>query len=138
MVVNTATSVFFRYVLRSAVCWSEEVSRYLMVWLGFLGMSLAIKGNEHINITFFINSLSQRARTVVKYVTDIIVLAFLGLVLIHSINHLITVRDQTSVALMLPMYIPYASVTVGAALMILQSVRSMFSAVRRDPRCQKN
>ncbi len=134
MIVNTAVSVFFRYVLHNAIFWSEEASRYLMVWVGFLGMGLAIRDGEHVNITFLVSALPPKMRVAVNYLAEILALGFLVIVLIFSIDQLRTVQGQTSVALMLRMYLPYASVTVGSFLMILQSLRSIASLADRGGR----
>ena len=48
--VLTITQVFLRYVANSPLFWSEELTRYLIVWLTFLGASLGIRHRGHIAI----------------------------------------------------------------------------------------
>ena len=43
LVVIVVLSVIFRYILLSPLTWSEEVGRYVMIWLGFLGASIAMR-----------------------------------------------------------------------------------------------
>jgi TRAP-type C4-dicarboxylate transport system permease small subunit len=132
MIVNTASSVFARYVLQNAISWSEEASRYLMVWMGFLGMSLAMRDGEHVSVVFVVDAMPGSLRRILRYLAQAVSLAFLVLLLIYSISQLSTVRDQTSIALMLPMSVPYAAVTAGAALMVIQSLRRITALVRED------
>ena len=39
--------VFFRYVLKGSLPWSEELSRYLMIWVTFVGASIGVKRGAH-------------------------------------------------------------------------------------------
>lgn len=123
MVINTTVSVFFRYVLNDAISWSEEASRYLMIWMGFFGMSLATRDREHVGITFVVNSMPRIGQIILRYLADLIVLAFLALLIVLSIHQIIGSRGETTAALMLPMTIPYASVTAGGVLMFLQALK---------------
>jgi len=47
--------IFFRYVLKSSLVWSEEITRYLLVWLTFLGFSCNVKTDSLPRITAFIS-----------------------------------------------------------------------------------
>lgn len=131
MVLNTAVSVFYRYILNDAISWSEEASRYLMIWLGFFGMSIATRDRAHVGITFLVNALPASARRVFEYVVDLIVLALLVLLFVLSIRQIYASQGQTTAALLLPMAIPYASVTAGTFLMLLQAVRRTIDLVRQ-------
>ena len=50
MTVIVAVQVFFRYVLNQSLFWSEELARYLLVWLSFLGASVAYRRKAHPGI----------------------------------------------------------------------------------------
>jgi len=132
MVVNTAVSVFFRYVLNDAISWSEEASRYLMIWMGFFGMSLATRDREHVGISFVANAMPPAGRVILRYLTDIVVLSFLVLLVILSIRQIIGSQGETTAALLLPMTVPYASVTAGGVLMALQALRRTIDMIVED------
>ena len=51
--VITIVTVFTRYILNFVPSWSEEVPRYLLVWITYLGAALAVKYKEHISLDFF-------------------------------------------------------------------------------------
>ena len=51
------TSVFFRYVLNNSLSWSEELARYICIWIGFLSASMALRRNMHIGLSYFIDSV---------------------------------------------------------------------------------
>ena len=50
LAVILIAAVFYRYALNNAIAWSEEGSKYLMVWLTFLGAPIALRHAAHINI----------------------------------------------------------------------------------------
>jgi TRAP-type C4-dicarboxylate transport system permease small subunit len=126
MVINIGSSVFARYVLNNSISWSEELARYLMIWFGFFGMALALKKDEHVNITVFINMIKKDyGKIIISYIVYFIVVYFLIIVLIYSFNHLSTLRGQVSPVMQLPMSIPYLSVTVGVSIIMFQCVRKL-------------
>jgi TRAP-type C4-dicarboxylate transport system permease small subunit len=53
--------VVFRYVLRQPLFWSEELPRYLLIWMSFLAAALAQKTEAHINITLCLTWLPRRS-----------------------------------------------------------------------------
>lgn len=119
MVVNIFGNVLLRYVFKFSIAWTEELARYLMIWLGFLGMSLALKYNEHVYISFITKLFPQKVEKALIALSRIMVFMFLTVVLIYSIKVIPVLSRQKSTALQIPMYIPYFSVTLGSALMIL-------------------
>lgn len=123
--------VLFRYLLRQPLFWSEELPRYLLIWMSFLAAALAQKTDAHINITLCLAPLSARARQALKILTDVIVLAFLW-ILIYS-GGLVTsiTAHHRSTALQIPMGVVYAALPVGAVLMSLYLILQLAAGVRR-------
>ena len=60
----TTFTVFTRYLLNYVPSWSEEIPRYLLVWITYLGAALAVKYKEHISLDVFFNLMPLRARQV--------------------------------------------------------------------------
>jgi TRAP-type C4-dicarboxylate transport system permease small subunit len=123
--------VLFRYLLRQPLFWSEELPRYLLIWMCFLAAAVAQKHDAHINITLCLAPLSTRARQVLKILTDAIILVFLWIItysggLVTSIT-----AHHRSTALQLPMGLVYAALPVGAILMSLYLVLQIVDGARR-------
>lgn len=123
--------VVFRYLLRQPLFWSEELPRYLLIWMTFLAAALAQKHDAHMSITLVVNWLSPRARRVVRILAHLVVLAFLG-VLVHSGSLVtgITVHHR-STALQIPMAAVYVALPIGAALMMLYLVLQIVLELRQ-------
>lgn len=122
MVINISMGIFCRYVLQNALFWTEEMSRYLMVWAGMLGAALALKDDSHIGVTFVLNRFPPPAKRVAQLAARLIVAAFLAILFFKSFDYLKTLSIQKSAAMELPMTIPYLSVTVGAFLMFIENL----------------
>jgi TRAP-type C4-dicarboxylate transport system permease small subunit len=91
MTVVTLLGVFFRYVMQSPFMWTEEVARYLLVWLGFTAVSLAFWQNKHIKVDILSQFLPRPLATLIDYFIDLLVALFM-IVLLHQ-GYLMTVNS---------------------------------------------
>jgi len=114
--------VVFRYVLQQPLYWSEELPRYLLIWMSFLAAALAQKNEAHINITLAVTPLPTVVQRGIRLLANLVILGFLG-VLVYS-GSLVTriTAAHRSTALQIPMAVVYAALPVGAALMMLYLV----------------
>ena len=63
-------NVVLRYGFNSSISVTEEVSRYLFVWLTFLGAVLAFNERQHVSVNVFVEKLSTRGQSVLRLLTD--------------------------------------------------------------------
>ena len=68
-------NVILRYTLNSGLTFTEEASRYMFVWLTFMGAVLAFNGDEHVSVQFLVAKLPVKLRAWWTVATDIILLA---------------------------------------------------------------
>jgi TRAP-type C4-dicarboxylate transport system permease small subunit len=119
MTVVVFLQVVYRYLLTQPLHWSEEMARYLFVWISLLGAALSVQKRGHFGMDFFFRMLPPRARrslTVLLHLlvgVVIIVLLFYGILLVQK------TADQQSPAMEIPMAWAYACLPVGAALMLI-------------------
>ena len=119
MAVVISYQVFGRYVLDHTPSWSEELARYLMVWLTMLGAAAVIREGGHIAVTTLIDMLSPAARRVALALRDVALVSTCGILVWWGIGFAQQNASQESAAMDLPMSIPYAALPVGAALIAL-------------------
>ncbi|MDG2954762.1 TRAP transporter small permease [Bisgaard Taxon 10/6] len=67
-------NVVLRYGFNSSINVTEEVSRYLFVWLTFLAAVLAFNENQHVSVTVFVEKFSPAAKKLLFIITDVIML----------------------------------------------------------------
>jgi TRAP-type transport system small permease protein len=120
LVLVVLVAVFFRYVLGDSLPWSDEVARYLCVWVGFVGASVALNRRVHIGVEFFVDRLPAILKRRVKLVVEFVILGLLLFITYFGIELVVFQIPQRSSALLISMAWPYASVPVGTSLMIVQ------------------
>jgi TRAP-type C4-dicarboxylate transport system permease small subunit len=118
MTGSVLIGVFARYVLNSALPWPEELARYAMIWLTWIGGGLAMRYGAHVAVEIVINAMPLRLRAVTVAAGRIGILIFLAVCLVYGLQLVDRVSQQSTVALGVSMQIPYLSIPVGAALMI--------------------
>ncbi|MCH6267303.1 TRAP transporter small permease [Neobacillus citreus] len=74
MAIFVFTNVILRYAFNSGITWSEEVSRFLFVWMIFLGAILAFNDNEHLGVDIVVKKLSLTGKKVMYLISNIILL----------------------------------------------------------------
>jgi TRAP-type C4-dicarboxylate transport system permease small subunit len=127
MVINTSMGVFFRFVLHNALSWTEELGRYMMIWMGFFGCALATKDNSHVGVEMFTDLFKPGLKRVFKIASRLVVIGFLLVILIKSGEQLGLLSIQKSSALEIPMAIPYSAVTFGIFMMLIENLAHLFN-----------
>jgi len=61
MVVIIAAQVWYRFVMNDPLDWSEELGRYLFVWISFMGAAAGIRYQVHLGIDIIENWFLQRS-----------------------------------------------------------------------------
>lgn len=115
----TFAQVFFRFVIVHSLPWSEEFSRYCLVWASFLGASIALKRGLHIGVEAFVEKLPKSKKRFIHRFTLIIVLLFLLVVIIKGFEMATFNLKQSSPAMRIPMGVPYLAVPVGGLFMFV-------------------
>lgn len=113
-------SVILRYGFSQGLEWSEELGRYLMIWMGFLAASLALRGGGHVGIDMVRDLLPPRVRRLVVLASSAAVLSFFVFVAYQGSLLLLLVWQKESLVLPVSMFWPYLAIPVGAVLMLIQ------------------
>lgn len=82
----TFASVVLRYVFSFGVAWSEELVRYLMIWITFVGIAVAVRRGTSINMDFFARFGGPRVRRALWLTQHLIGLVFAAALLYWGIE----------------------------------------------------
>ncbi|MGS2745181.1 TRAP transporter small permease [Halomonas sp. LS-001] len=128
MVVLISFQVFFRYVLGNSLGWSEELSRYLLIWAVYIGCSFAAKEDRHLEVTFIRSLLGPRGKRFIISLSYIVTLAFCGFCVIWGIEMLnfLERTGQRTQTLGVSIYWVYLSLPVGMALMGIRILQRLW------------
>lgn len=121
--------VFFRYVLDQPLIWSEELARYLFVWLCFTGWVIASRAGDHILIT----ALRDRVPCLRRWMPVVAELAHLllaALLLRYGYEMVLRNLRVATVTLFFPFAVVYAVVPVAAALIAWTAIREIVVRLR--------
>lgn len=99
IVLIILAQVFSRYVLGRPLIWAEELATYLLIWLGFLSASVALKMKRHITIRTFDAFVSERARQYASAFAYLCAAAALVAVILYIPDAMRTERLKTTVGL---------------------------------------
>ena len=122
MTVVVFLQVLYRYVFAQPLQWSEELARYLFVWLSIMGATLALQKKGHFGLDLFYKMLSNRFQRIVKFPVYLLpgivifVILFQGIILVQK------TALQESPAMGISMGWAYASLPVGGALMAIHLI----------------
>lgn len=112
-----------RYVLNDSASWTEEIARYLLIGMVFVGAALGVIKNDHIQVDFLYRYLPRRAGRVLSLGVDVLRVAFFACMvwLMAQLMYRIGGDEMTVVAL--PMNIVYAVIELALCAMTWRSIR---------------
>ncbi len=125
MTIIISLQIIFR-VFFDALSWTEELSRYLLVWSSFLGASIGIKRGAHIAVTFFTDQLKGNLAKIVKSISLILTLVFFYYAGIHGIKLIQMQVFQVSPSLNLPMRHVYLVIPLSMFIMMFHTISELF------------
>lgn len=127
VVVMMTTHVFFRYVMRAPLTWSEETTRYMFIWFVFMGVSYGIRNDTHIRVNI-IEVLCPKVIPVFSLIQDTVGALFILYLTPAAFNSMqqIAERGQTSAGLHLPMTFVYGALMVGLCISIIRVVQKFY------------
>jgi TRAP-type C4-dicarboxylate transport system permease small subunit len=115
--------VFTRYVLDDAAGWTEEIARYLLVAVVFIGASMSVRKNNHIQVDFFYRLIPRAMQRVLSTAVDVLRVAFLGYAAYLAWQLTARIGGQRMAIVDLPMGWVFGAMTFGFALMCLRAAQ---------------
>ncbi|OLN23057.1 C4-dicarboxylate ABC transporter permease [Domibacillus antri] len=126
MVVLVFGNVVLRYFFNSGITWSEEISRYLFVWLTFLGAIGAFKNKDHLGVDMLVRRLPNKMKKVVLVISELLMLFVLILVLDGSWKMTMLNLGSTAPATGMPMALVYGTGIIVSLSMSLICIYNLY------------
>ena len=134
MVLNVLWQVFTRFVLRDPSSYTEELARYLLIWVGLFGAAYCVSKRMHLSI----DVLTERLRGRAKVASDLFiygaVFAFALLAMVIGGLRLVYITltlNQVSAALQVKLGYVYLALPLSGVLILFYSVAGMIEAMAR-------
>lgn len=129
MVVLVFMNVILRYFFNSGITWSEELARYLFLWLIFIGAIGAMRDKAHLGVDTVIKRLSPKAQKVVYIIGQIIMLIIMIMLAQGSYGLTMINLNAKASATNLPLYFVYGIGIVTSVCIIINIVANMYKAL---------
>lgn len=105
-------------ILNFTLIGTDELSRLLIVWLTFLGTSLAFHEDMHLSVQYFVNKLDDKKKRFVNLLVNGLLIMFFLIIAFYGVKFSIATMNYVSSSLQLPMSIFYLALPVGALFSI--------------------
>lgn len=135
MTLDVLWGVFTRYIVGSQAPWSEELARYLLIWIGILGAAWASGKHLHLAIDLFPESLTPMKKRRLLVLINLLVIFFViaamiigGLRLVYVVTYL----GQESAALKLPLGAVYTVMPLSGIIIVYHKVLDIMNELNPE------
>jgi TRAP-type C4-dicarboxylate transport system permease small subunit len=130
MAVIVFANVVLRYTTSQSIEWAEEVARYLMIWLTFLGAGPVLRYGGHIAVENLQDSLPPRAATALRALIAVLLFGFFGFMVWYGVLYVERAQFQMTPTTQISMAWIYAAMPVGGLLLAVHWALVLRSYVR--------
>lgn len=134
MLFCVSLQVFSRYLLKAPVVFTEELVRFLLIWLGLLGGAYTFGVKGHIALTLVLDKLDNinipNIKTYINILIDVIVLFLAVFVLIIGGTKLISVtHNQVSSVMLIPMWCIYIVTPISGLIITFYQIYYIYKNI---------
>jgi TRAP-type C4-dicarboxylate transport system permease small subunit len=121
MVIITGAQIVCRLFFTS-LSWSEEATRYLLIWSTFFGAGCVYKHSGHISITVLQNLVPEKVSRILQLLVHVLCMVLFALIVWYGIVYFGKQGKQLSPALRLPMRYVYTCIPIGCGIMFIHAL----------------
>ncbi len=131
MVINVLWQVASRFIVGSPSSFTDELARYLMIWIGILGAAYVSGQNMHVAIDVLPSRLSSKAQRRLKLIVKVLIILFCLTAMVIGGSRLVYIThvlDQNSPALQVPLSLVYVVIPISGVLIIYYKISDILKA----------
>ncbi len=128
LVLDVVWGVFTRYVMGEQAKWTEELARFLLVWVSLLGGAVAFGTKGHLGVDYFVGKFHSDARKLMAVVSHLVVLFFASAVFLFGGWHVVSdalAMEQMTPALGWKMGHVYLALPIAGVFMVVFTVENL-------------
>ncbi|MFD2257855.1 TRAP transporter small permease [Luteolibacter algae] len=132
LVLNVVWGVFTRYAMGEQANWTEELARFLLVWISMLGAALAFGTRAHLGVDYLMEKLHPEVRGLMEVTVHLIVLFFAAAVFIYGGSRVVAdalAMEQTTPALGWKMGHIYLVLPVAGIFMVIFTIENLIETI---------
>jgi len=130
MVINVLWQVFTRFVVGTPSSFTDELARYLMIWLGILGAAYVSGRNMHVAIDVLPLKCNTKTQKRIKLLVYFLIILFAFLAMVIGglrLVYITYILDQYSPALQVPLAVVYLAIPLSGALIIYYKISDILN-----------
>jgi TRAP-type C4-dicarboxylate transport system permease small subunit len=131
MIIITTMQVIFRFFFE-ALIWSEEITRFLLVFASLVGAAVAFKRGSHISITFFVNKLPLLLNKIIAISVQTLGILFFVIMAWYGGIMMISEASQSTPALGFSMSWIYLMYPVMGCVILIHLLDGLYDVIRRN------
>ena len=132
LVLDVLWGVFTRYVLGEQAKWSEELARFLLIWVALLGGAVAFGTKGHLGVDYFVGKFDPAARKLMAVVVHLIVFFFAVSVFIYGGTRVVydaLLMEQMTPALGWKMGYVYLALPIAGVFMTIYTIEGLIETI---------
>lgn len=118
--------VFYRYILSYPLSWSEELARFVMIWLLLLATSLGVRTKAHAAVEILLNYTHNKSKKIIVIISHLCTLMFGIILAVYGVLFTLNTGSVLSTTLNIPMSFIYLSVPVSGILIVLFQLENSY------------
>ena len=138
ILVVTVLQIVLRFVFNEPLVWSEELARYMLIWLTFLGAGVVAWDGRHLSVDIFYNMVDDRYKAIIKKFNILAIAIFIFVFIYFSIPIIKIEMFSDIGALQIKGGWFRIPGIVGGVLIVLALILRLFYRVKRDKDSQKS
>ena len=135
MTIDVLWGVFTRYAMGSQASWTEELARFLLIWIGILGAAYAAGKDMHLAIDLLMPRLKEEGQKRIKILISFLIVLFAFTVMVIGgirLIYITHVLGQLSPALRVPMAVIYSVVPLSGILVVYYKANNIILQLKKN------
>lgn len=122
--------VFARYVFSSPLTWSEELARYLFVWICFIGAGYGVRHHLHIEMEAIFKLFPKSGQIILQVAQNLFAIIIFAYIMPGAIDYTAQQAGIDSPVLPIPMSFVVVSIPIGLVLLIIRLIIDTINIIR--------
>ena len=127
--IVVCAGVYWRYVLNDSLAWTEETAKFLMVWMVFTGIPIALKSGGHAAIDTLPNALPERGRQFLYTAIYLVILLLMAVLIYQGWGFALNARTQNTATTQISMMYVFGAMPFGGVIMFFVSLELFIKAI---------
>ncbi|MBB3206182.1 TRAP-type C4-dicarboxylate transport system permease small subunit [Rhodopirellula rubra] len=132
LVLDVVWGVITRYAMGQQANWTEELARFLLIWVSLLGGAVAFGTKGHLGVDYFVSKLHHDARKGMATISHFIVLFFAGGIFLYGGGRVVMdtlAMEQSTPALGWEMGHVYLALPISGIFMVLYTIENLIETL---------